>query len=88
MALASLPTLEKYIAHTNALERDGSLTVEQVIILQQCYKNTLVDMTTNINYLMHVTGLNWKQINWTLNGLVVRGALERVETGYYKTKFK
>lgn len=88
MALASLPTLQEYIAHTNALERDGSLTIEQVIILQQCYKNTLVDTTTNIRYLMHVTGLDWKAINWTLNGLVMKGALDRVETGYYKTKIK
>jgi len=37
---------------------------------------------------MHVTGLDWKAINWTMNGLVMKGALERVETGYYKTKIK
>jgi hypothetical protein len=88
MALASLPTLQDYIAHTNALERDGSLTVEQVIILQQCYKRTLDDLPTDVNYLMFCTNLNWKNINYLLNGLVMRGALVRIEKGLYKTKIK
>lgn len=84
----SLPSLRNVIACTNALERDGTITVEQAIVLQQCYKNTLEDTTTHIRYLMHVTDLDWKAINWTLNGLVMKGALKRVKKGYYKTNIK
>lgn len=86
--MEALPTLAEYNAHVSDLVESGSLTLEQCIILQQCYKRTLDGMPTNINFLMQMTGLGWKEINWVCNGLVMRGALERPEPKWYLTKLK
>jgi hypothetical protein len=76
------PTFEEYSQKVQSLP----LTIEQQIILIQTYKRTLEGLPVHVNYLMSITGLNWKEINWTLNGLVLRGALERIEKEWYKTK--
>ena len=86
MEAQSLPTVEDYIAHTNDLVTSGSLTLEQAIILQICYRNTIENKPTNINFLMQMTGLSWNAINWTCNGLVLKGALTMPEKKWYMTK--
>jgi hypothetical protein len=35
---------------------------------------------------MQATGLNWQEINWTCNGLVLKGALTMPEKKWYITK--
>jgi hypothetical protein len=85
MSTKQLPTIEEYNTHTNDLVSAGSLTLEQAIILQVCYRRTLEGLPTNINFLMQVTGLDWKAINWTCNGLVMRGALTVPEKKWYMT---
>jgi len=84
--MEELPTIEDYNAHVNNLVNEGALSIEQCIILQQCYRRTLDGTLTNINFLMQMTGLGWKEINWVCNGLVLRGALERPEPKWYRTK--
>lgn len=86
MDTTQLPSIDEYNAHVNDLVSSNALTLEQAIILQVCYRRTLDDLPTNINYLMHVTGLNWQQVNWTCNGLVMRGALTVPEKKWYLTK--
>jgi uncharacterized membrane protein len=78
------PTFEEYSQKVQSLP----LTIEQQIILIQTYKRALEGFPVHVNYLMSITGLNWKQINWTLNGLVLRGALEKLEDKFYITKIK
>ena len=78
------PTFEEYSQKVQSLP----LTIEQQIILIQTYKRTLEGFPVHVNYLMSITGLNWKEINWTLNGLVLRGALEKLEDTFYITKIK
>jgi uncharacterized membrane protein len=78
------PTFEEYSQKVQSLP----LTIEQQIILIQTYKRTLEGLPVHVNYLMSITGLNWKEINWTLNGLVLRGALEKLEDKFYITKIK
>ena len=84
----TLPSIEEYVNHTNELLANNLMTLEQVMILQMCYRNTINDKLTNINFLMQITGLDWKAINWTCNGLVLKGALDRVDLKNYKTKIK
>ena len=84
----TLPSIEEYVNHTNELLSNNLMTLEQVMILQMCYRNTINDKLTNINFLMQITGLDWKATNWTLNGLVLKGALDRVDLKNYKTKIK
>jgi hypothetical protein len=86
MEAQSLPTVEDYNSHTNDLVTSGSLTLEQAIILQTCYRRSLEGLPTNINFLMQATGLNWQEINWTCNGLVLKGALTMPEKKWYITK--
>lgn len=86
MDTKQLPSIADYNSHTNDLVASGSLTIEQAIILQICYRNTLEEKPTNINFLMQMTGLNWQEINWTCNGLVMRGALTSPEKKWYLTK--
>jgi len=86
MEAQSLPTVEDYNSHTNDLVTSGSLTLEQAIILQTCYRRTLESLPTNINFLMQMTALSWKDINYILNGLVMRGALVSPEKKWYLTK--
>ena len=76
------PTFQEYSQKVESLD----LTIEQQIILIQTYKRTLEGFPIHVNYLMDITGLNWKQINWTLNGLVLRGALQKIEDKFYITK--
>jgi predicted transcriptional regulator len=35
---------------------------------------------------MALTGLNWKRFSAIINGLVLRGAIEKIEKNYYITK--
>ena len=86
--MEGLPTVAEYNKHVSDLVESGSLTLEQCIILQQCYKRTLDGLPTNINFLMQMTGLGWNEINWVCNGLVMRGALERPEPKWYMSKIK
>jgi hypothetical protein len=78
------PTLKEYSDKVASMD----LTIEQQIILIQTYKRTLEGFPIHQNYLMDITGLRWKEFSYTINGLCLRGALERIEKEYYITKIK
>jgi hypothetical protein len=77
------PTYYEYKAQIDLLVTRNELTTEQGIILLSCFKGTLQETPMHINYLMSATGLCWKRINYILNGLVLRGAIRRIEEKYY-----
>lgn len=81
--MEDLPTYWEYKAQVDSLVSSGQLTTEQAIILLSCFNATLNGAPVHINYLMHATGLGWKPINWTVNGLVQRGAIKKIEQKYY-----
>ena len=37
----------------------------------------------HVNYLIQATGLKWREINYVLNGLVLKGAIKKVEKKWY-----
>jgi hypothetical protein len=76
------PTLKEYSDKVTSLD----LTIERQIILIQVYKMTLMGMPVHQNMLINLTGLKWKEFSAIMNGLVLRGALERIEKQYYITK--
>lgn len=78
-----LPTYQQYKQQVDTMVSSDELTVEQAIILLACFKGTLTSTPVHINYLMQITGLNWKSINYLLNGLVIRKAIRKVEEKYY-----
>jgi hypothetical protein len=78
------PTLKEYSDKVTSLD----LTIERQIILIQVYKMTLMGMPVHQNMLLNLTGLKWKEFSAIMNGLVLRGALERIEKQYYITKIK
>ena len=77
------PSFNEYMAEVNRLVDKGDLTVEQGVILRCCYKARVNGAPVHVNYLMAATGLNWKEINYMLNGLVLRGAIKKVEKKWY-----
>ena len=77
------PTYIEYSAQVNAMVSRDELSLEQSILLCTCYKATLNESPIHINFLMQVSGLNWKEVNWNLNGLVLKGAIKRIEEKYY-----
>ena len=77
--MEDLPTYYEYSTQVDLLV----LTLEQGILLCTCFKATLNEHPVHINFLMQVSGLNWKQVNASLNGLVQRGAVRRVEEKLY-----
>jgi predicted Rossmann fold nucleotide-binding protein DprA/Smf involved in DNA uptake len=81
--MEDLPTYYEYSSQVDLLVSRGELTLEQGILLCTCFKATLNEHPVHINFLMQVSGLNWKQVNASLNGLVLRGAIRRVEEKYY-----
>jgi len=81
-----LPTAQEYKNEVDNQIASRKLTIEQGIILYQVYLKSLDGIPTNINYLMVVTGCNWKTINYLVNGLVLRGILVRVEDKHVATK--
>jgi len=81
--MEDLPTYYEYSTQVDLLVSSGKLTLEQGILLCTCFKATLNEHPVHINFLMQVSGLNWKQVNASLNGLVLRGAIRRVEEKYY-----
>ena len=76
------PTYYEYKSQVERMVNSNELTVDQGIVLTSVYRNWLEGHQTHINYLMQATGLNWKSINWLLNGLVQRGAIKRYEKYY------
>ncbi len=77
------PTYFEYKAQVDHMVNSNELTVEQAILLLRCFNATLNNTPVHINQLMHVSGLCWKKVNWTLNGLVQRGAIRKIEQKYY-----
>jgi hypothetical protein len=77
------PTYDEYKAQIDHLVNSGTLTTEQGIILLKCFNATLEGIPVHINYLMACTGLNWQKINYTLNGLVLKKGIRRIEEKYY-----
>ena len=82
--MTALPTYDDYVSQVNQMIESNQLSVEQGIILCAAFKATLNETPVHINYLMHATSLNWKSINWMLNGLVQRGAIRKIEQKYYQ----
>ena len=78
------PTLKEYSDKVTSLD----LTIERQLILIQVYKMTLMGTPVHQNQLLHLTGLKWKEFSAIMNGLCLRGALERIEKEYYITKLK
>jgi len=83
MEQVELPTYDQYMAKVEELIKQNQLTVEQGVILRNCYKARANGTAVHINYLIAATGLNWKRINAILNGLVLRGAIRKVEKKWY-----
>ena len=78
-----LPTYSQYKHQVDTLINQGQLTVEQGIVLTSIFRNHLAGHYTHVNYLISATGLEWKQINWLLNGLVLKGACRKIEKYWY-----
>jgi|TARA_R110000764_G_scaffold136931_1_gene224828 hypothetical protein len=81
--MQDLPTYDDYVSQVNQMIESEQLSVEQGIILCSCFKATLSETPVHINYLMSATSLNWKNINYLLNGLVMRKAIRKIEQKYY-----
>ena len=77
------PTYNEYRSQIDAMVSRAELTAEQGIILIQCFKATLNNLPVHINYLMACTGSDWQRLNWTVNGLVCRGAIRKIEDKFY-----
>ena len=77
------PTYYEYCAQVNDMVSRGKLSLEQSVLLATCFRATLNESPVHINFLMQVSGLNYKEICWTLNGLVLKGAIRRIETKFY-----
>lgn len=77
------PTFAEYKAQVDLLVTRNELTTEQGIILLRCFNATLEGHPVHVNYLMSCTGLCWKRINYTLNGLVLKGAIRKIEDKFY-----
>ena len=77
------PSYHQYMAEVNRLIDAKELTVEQGVILRCCYKARMNGAPVHVNYLIQATGLKWREISSTLNGLVLRGAIKRVEKKWY-----
>ncbi len=81
--MEDLPTYYEYKAHVDLLVTRNELTMEQAIILLSCFKATLQESPVHVNYLMAATGLDWKRINYVLNGLILKRGIKRIEEKYY-----
>ena len=81
--MEDLPTFAQYKAQIDHMVATDQLSVEQGILLCQCFKATLSETPVHVNYLMSATSLNWKNINYLLNGLVMRKAIRKIEQKYY-----
>jgi len=77
------PTYNEYKAHVDLLVTRNELTMSQAIILLSCFKATLQESPVHVNYLMAATGLDYKRINYVLNGLVLKRGIKRIEEKYY-----
>lgn len=78
-----LPTYEQYKDIVDDMVASETLSIEQSIILLTIFKAGLKGTCVHINYLMQLTNMRWKEINWTLNGLVVQGAIKKLDKKYY-----
>lgn len=78
-----LPSYAQYKDVVDRMVTSDELTTEQGIILLKCFRARLDETACHVNYLMQCTGLDWKRINYVLNGLVCRGAIRRIEEKYY-----
>jgi len=81
--MIELPTYGQYKTQVDHLVSRGELTTEQGVVLISVFRNHLSGNPTHINYLMQATGLDWKPINWLLNGLVMKGGIRKIDKYYY-----
>jgi hypothetical protein len=79
----ALPTINEYCHKVDLMVATGELTIEQSIVLTTTYKLSLTGKQVNVRYLMQLTNLGWKQINWLLNGLVQKGAIKKIDKYFY-----
>ena len=78
-----LPTIKEYKNKVDQMVNAGELTIEQSIVLSTTYKLSLTGKPVNVKYLMQLTDLGWKEINWLLNGLVQKGAMKKIDKYFY-----
>lgn len=83
MTTTNLPTLEEYKATVDNMVASNKLSIEEAIILLSVFKNHLNGNQTHTNYLLAATGLRWKELNWTLNGLVQKGGIRKIDKYWY-----
>lgn len=77
------PSYHEYMRVVNRMVENKELTVEQGVILRCCYKARMNGAPVHVNYLIQATGLKWREINYVLNGLVLKGAIKKVEKKWY-----
>ena len=83
MDTVQLPSYSQYKSKVDQMISTSQLTTDQGVILMCCFRARLNEKPVHVNYLMTVTGMSWKEINWTLNGLVLKGAIRRFEKKWY-----
>ncbi len=81
--MVELPTYSQYKAQVDLMVSRDELLVEDGIILLCVFKNHLSGNPTHINYLMQATGLNWKNINYRLNSLTMKGGIRKIDKSWY-----
>jgi sRNA-binding regulator protein Hfq len=78
-----LPTVQEY---KHALDHHvdmGDISVDQAVILLTAFVNHSRGKQTHVKAFMDRTGLQWKEVHYQINGLVMRGALKKIDKYWY-----
>ncbi len=78
-----LPT---YLVYSLKVNERTDLTLEQKIILNQTYARFLEGKSIHTHFLMQCTGLSWRNINYLVNGLSLKGAIQKIDKYHITTK--
>ena len=83
MTTTNLPTIEEYKATVDNMVASKKLSIEEAIILLSVFHNYSNGNQTHTNYLLAATNLRWRELNWTLNGLVQKGGIRKIDKYWY-----
>ena len=83
MNTQELPTVAEYKMALDHHVDQGDIDVDQAVILLTIFTNHTRGKNTHIKACMDRTGLDWKTINYRLNGLVQRGAIKKHDKYWY-----
>ena len=83
MDTQELPTVAEYKMALDHHVDQGDIDVNQAVILLTAFTNHLRGKNTHIKAFMDRTGLDWRHVNYRLNGLVQRGALKKIDKYWY-----